>query len=76
MSIQTMDQQLYAVAQQVKWSQPDEFGMHIVRLGGFHALCCFISAIEKLWGDRGLKDLLVDSDVYAGSTVDLMLAGK
>jgi hypothetical protein len=45
-------------------------------LGGFHALCCFISAIGKLWGDGSLKDLLVDSDVYAGSTVDLMLAGK
>ena len=50
--------------------------MHIVRIGGFHTLSCFIAAIGKLWGDGGLRDLLVDSDVYAGSTADLMLAGK
>ena len=54
----------------------EEFGSHIVRLGGFHAVCCFISAIGKLWGDGGLKDLLADSGVYAEGSVDLMLAGK
>ena len=71
-----MDQQLYAIAQQVKWCRPEQFKMHIVRIGGFHTLSCFIAAIGKLWGDGGLRDLLVDSDVYAGSTADLMLAGK
>ena len=50
--------------------------MHTVRIGGFHILSCFIAAIGKLWGDCGLRDLLVDSDVYASSTSDLMLAGK
>jgi hypothetical protein len=29
-----------------------------------------------LWGDGGLKDLLVDSSVYAAGTVDQMLNGK
>jgi hypothetical protein len=33
-------------------------------------------AIGKLWGDGGLKDLLVDSSVYAAGTVDQMLNGK
>ena len=75
-SLQTMDQQLYAIAQQVKWCRPEQFKMHIVRIGGFHTLSCFIAAVGKLWGDGGLRDLLVDSDVYAGSTADLMLAGK
>ena len=42
----------------------------------FHTFSCLIGAIGKLWGDGGLRDLLVDSDVYAGSTADLMLAGK
>ncbi|VDI73510.1 Hypothetical predicted protein, partial [Mytilus galloprovincialis] len=32
--------------------------------------------IGKLWGDGGLKDLLVDSSVYASGTVDQMLNGK
>ncbi|CAG2207719.1 unnamed protein product [Mytilus edulis] len=30
----------------------------------------------KIWGDGGLRDLLVDSGVYAAATVDQMLSGK
>ncbi|CAG2244632.1 unnamed protein product [Mytilus edulis] len=71
-----MDQQLYAVAQQVKWSLKDKFADHIIRLGGFHALSCFIAAVGKLWSEAGLKDLLVDSGVYAGTTAEQMLSGK
>ncbi|VDI49888.1 Hypothetical predicted protein [Mytilus galloprovincialis] len=36
----------------------------------------FISCIGKLWADGGLRDLMVDSGVYAGCTVDQMLLGK
>ena len=74
--IQTMDQQLYAIAQQVKWQLPEEFQSHVLRLGGFHTVCCFIASVGKLWGDAELRDLLVDADVFAASTVDQMLAGK
>jgi hypothetical protein len=52
------------------------FKTHIVRLGGFHTLSCFIASIGKLWGDCGLKDILVDSSVYAAGTVDQMMCGK
>lgn len=55
---------------------PNTFENHIIRLGGFHALSCFISAIGKLWSDGGLRDMLVDSEVYAGCTVDQMLPSK
>ena len=75
-AVQTMDQQLYAVAQQVKWTKPEEFQNHVLRLGGFHSTCCFISVIGKVWGDGGLRDLLVESGVYASNTVDQMLNGK
>jgi hypothetical protein len=64
-SIQTFDQQLYAIAKQVGWAMSETFKTHIVRLGGFHTLSCFIASIGKLWGDCGLKDVLVDSSVYA-----------
>ena len=74
--IKTMDQQLYSVAQQVKWIMPENFSNHILRLGGFHLMCAYIAAIGKLWGDGGLKDLLVDSGIYASCTVDQKLAGK
>jgi hypothetical protein len=75
-AIQTFDQQFYAIAQQVKWSKPDIFNRHILRLGGFHSLSCFLSSIGTLWADGGLRDLLVDSGVYAGNTAELMLVGK
>lgn len=45
-------------------------------LGGFHTACTFIACIGKLWGDAGLRDMLVDSTVYAGNTADHMLKGK
>ena len=50
-AIQTMDQQLYGIAQEVKWSKADELGDTLLRLGGFHAICIFIAAIVKIWGD-------------------------
>lgn len=75
-SIQTMDQQLYAVAQQVKLSTITLLQDHVLRLGGFHSLCTFIATIGKLWGDGGLKALFVDSDVYAACSADMMLEGK
>ncbi len=74
--MQTYDQQLYAIACQVKWSSPNEFQNHCLSLGGFHTQCCFIASIGKLRGSAGLRDLLVDSDVYAGATVDQILQGK
>lgn len=75
-AVQTMDLQLYALAQQVKWTKAEEFQNHILRLGGFHCTVQFIAAIGKLWGDGGLRDLLVDSGVYASNTADQMLVGK
>ena len=65
-----------AVVKQLKRLKPDIFNRHILRLGGFHSLSCFFSSIGKLWADGGLRNLLVDSGVYAGNTAELMLVGK
>jgi hypothetical protein len=35
-----------------------------------------MSALGKIWATAGLRDLLVDSGVYAGCTVDQILQGK
>ena len=58
-SVQRFDQKLYAIAKQVEWAIPETFRNHTVRLGGLHTLSCYIVAIGKLWGDGGLKDLLL-----------------
>ena len=75
-SVQTMDLQLYALAQEVKWHLSDEFASHILRMGSFHAMMSFLSSMGKSWGGAGLRDLLVDYGVYAAGTVELFLQGK
>jgi hypothetical protein len=37
-SIQTFDQQLYAIVKQVEWAKQDTFKAHILWLGGFHTM--------------------------------------
>ena len=75
-SLQTMDQQLYAIGQEIKWHLKDEFESHTLRLGSFHGNMSFLSCIGKIWGDAGLRDLLVDSGVYAAGTAELFMQGK
>ena len=67
---------MYTLAQNVKWSMPNEMKKNPLRLGGFLTICTFIACIGKICGDGGLKDLQVDSNVYDESTVNLKLAGK
>lgn len=74
--VQTYDQQLFALAQFVKFDIPEEMKNAIIRLGSFHTTNTYIACINAIWGDAGLRDMLVDSEVYAGKTVDSMLAGK
>jgi hypothetical protein len=64
---QTFDQQLYAIAKQFEWAKQNTFKTHFLRLGSFHTMSCFVASIGKLWGDGGLKDLLIESSVYAAS---------
>jgi hypothetical protein len=69
-SVHTFDQQLYAVALNMKISRPDELKSSVVRLGGFHNLCTLIACIGKIWGDGGLEDILCDSSAYGPNTFE------
>ena len=75
-SVQTMDQQLYVIAQEIKWDQPITFKDHYLRLGTFHARMSFLAAVGKIWGDAGLREVLVDSGCFAAGTADLVIQGK
>lgn len=75
-SVHTFDQQLYTIAQYVKFDRQHEFPNLVLRMGGFHTSCVFISCIGKIWGDAGVQDMLVSSNLYAVNTVDQMLNGK
>ena len=49
-----------------------EFNNHTMRLDGFNTQSCFILSIGQLWGDGGLRDILIDAGVYASVTFDQM----
>ena len=44
--------------------------------GWFPWFVLFYCIDWQIWGDGGLRDLLVDSGVYAAATVDQMICGK
>ena len=47
-----------------------------MRLGGMHLIMAFLASIGNIFGDGGLHDILVSSDVYASATANQMLQGK
>ncbi|KAJ8686065.1 hypothetical protein QAD02_021859 [Eretmocerus hayati] len=75
-NVHTMNQQLYAVGQVVKFVSPEDLDGTVITMSDFHTINVFTSCIKILWGDCGLLDMLVESGVYAASTADQMLEGR
>ena len=73
----TADLAIYSKAQQILWSRPKSLeGKVTMRLGGMHLIMAFLASIGNIFGDDGLHDILVSSDVYASATANQMLQGK
>ena len=70
--VYTADQQLYKVACQITWADPEQFSPFILRLGGMHFLMSFIGSVGSLAADSGLAEVLESS--FSG--VAKMLSGK
>ena len=68
----TCDQQLYRVAVQVKWNNPDLLDNVHLRLGGMHLLMSYCGCVGTLMADSGLEEIL--SAAFSG--VGKMLSGK
>ena len=47
-----------------------------LRMGGFHAMCLFMAAIGKIYGDAGLRDLLIELGISTEGRVEQVLRGK
>ena len=45
-------------------------------MGGFHAVCTFVAVIGKIYGDAGLRDLLIQSGISTEGRVEQVLRGK
>ena len=66
-AIITVDQPIYAKAQEIAWKHTAEHKQVVLHVGAFHVSCAFLAAIGKRFGDAGLHDLLVESGVVGPS---------
>ena len=48
----------------------------VIRLGAFHTAMSFLGCIGKRFGDGGLQDILIESEVVAIGSVNGVLSGK
>ena len=72
----TLDQAIYAKAQDIVSKHCDEFKRITLRMGGFHVACTFLAVIGLRFGDAGLRDLMVESSLVGPSAVSAVLRGK
>ena len=54
----TCDQQLYKIAVNITWANPERFQNFVLRLGGMHFIMNFIGCVGTLMADTGLSDVM------------------
>ena len=64
-----------AKAMEVLWKQ-ERFKDLVVMMGGFHLFMTLLAIIGSRFGDAGLKDVAVHSEVIAEGSIDSILSGK
>ena len=54
-AVLVFDEAVYAKVQQVSWKEEISRDQFVVRLGEFHTIMTYLSAMSKIFGDGGLK---------------------
>eukprot|EP00794_Sanderia_malayensis_P002899 gene2899-3351_t len=62
-SVLVFDEAVYAKVQQERGKEKAYFDRFVVRLGEFHVIVSYLSAISKIFGDGCLKDVLIESGI-------------
>ena len=70
-----MDQALYVKAAEIAWKQ-DQFSNIVLRIGTFHTICVALAILGKRFGDSGLKDIFVESQIVADGSISGVIDGK
>jgi len=70
-----MDQALYAKAAEIAWQQ-DQFSNIDLRVGTFHTICVALAILEKRFGDSGLKDIFIESQIVAEGSISGVTDGR
>ncbi|XP_016111421.1 uncharacterized protein [Sinocyclocheilus grahami] len=69
------DQAIYAKAQQIRWKNNDFTQRIVIRLGEFHTCMSYLSILGKRFGDAGLQDILIESEVVAPGSISGGISG-
>ena len=70
------DQAFYAKGMEIFWKNKAQFEGLVMMMGGFHLLMTIMAIIGARFGDAGLKDVAVQSEVVANGSIDSVLNGK
>ena len=70
-----MDQALHAKACEIAWKE-QRFSDILLRMETFHTICNMVSIAGKQFGDAGLRDILIESQIVAEGSVSGLLYGK
>lgn len=54
-AVLVFDEAVYSKVQHIRWKEPVYYDKLVVRLGEFHTVMSFLSAVSKLFEDGGLK---------------------
>ena len=74
-AVLVFDQAIYAKIQEIRWANDVLKESLVVRLGEFHTCMSFLGVLGKRFGDAGLKDILIESQVVAEGSIHGALSG-
>ncbi|XP_065670392.1 uncharacterized protein LOC136088983 [Hydra vulgaris] len=60
----------------VRWKEPEFSNRFVVRLGEFHTMMSFMTAIAKRFDGFGFKDIVIESGLVAEEVIKGILTGK
>ncbi|KAG1650788.1 hypothetical protein GQR58_027743 [Nymphon striatum] len=69
------DQAIYSKACEIVWKKKAMFQDVVLMLGNFHLMMMYLGVIGKRFGDAGLRDVMIQSDVISQGSVDKALTG-
>ena len=72
----TVDQALFTLLMELKWTLPDYKDTLIPRLGGLHTSMNFLKVLGQHIQDSGLPTIWIESGILGPRTVERALAGK
>ena len=70
------DQAFYAKTVEIFWKNKNIFENLVLMLGGFHPPMMLLGIIGTRYGDAGLRELAVQSEVVAEGSIERVLKGK